>query len=150
MNAMRGFAIRHAEAPDAEAIARLNTQLGYPVDAATITRRLEKLLQRPTHAVFVACDEDGVVHGFIALEQRLLLCSGEWVEIVALAVDEAQRRHGAGRALVMAGELWAHKRGVDYVFLRSNVLRAESHPFYEHLGYDRTKTQYAYARDLKA
>lgn len=150
MSASRGFSIRHAEATDAEAIARLAVQLGYLVEAATLARRLDKLLQRPTHAVFVACDEDGTVHGFIALEQRLLICSGERVEIVALAVDQAQRRSGAGRALVMAGELWAHKRGVAKVFLSSNVLREESHPFYAHLGYDRTKTQHAYARELKA
>jgi hypothetical protein len=32
--------------------------------------------------------------------------------------------------------------------VRSNVARAESHPFYERLGYVRTKTQHAYRKRL--
>ena len=148
MSSSRGFAIRHAETADAAAVAALCTQLGYPVEAEVIARRLDRLLKLPTQAVFVACDEDDAVHGFVATEQRLILEIGDRVEVVALVVDEAARRHGAGRALMTAAELWAHKRGVSEVFLRSNVLRAESHPFYESLGYARTKTQHAYARSL--
>jgi hypothetical protein len=32
--------------------------------------------------------------------------------------------------------------------VRSNVVRAESHPFYERLGYVRSKTQHAYRKHL--
>jgi hypothetical protein len=35
------------------------------------------------------------------------------------------------------------------LFLRSNVLRAEAHPFYEQLGFLRTKTQHAYVKPLR-
>jgi hypothetical protein len=34
------------------------------------------------------------------------------------------------------------------ISVRSNVARLESHPFYERLGYVRTKTQHAYAKQL--
>lgn len=148
MSGSRGFSIRHAEPTDAAAIAALCTQLGYPSEADVIARRLDRLLKLPTQAVFVACDEDDGVHGFVATEQRLILESGDRVEVVALAVDAAARRNGAGRALMAAAELWALKRGVPEVFLRSNVLREESHPFYESLGYTRTKTQHVYTRSL--
>ena len=32
--------------------------------------------------------------------------------------------------------------------VRSNVVRHESHPFYERVGYERTKTQHAYRKRL--
>lgn len=142
------LAIRHARPEDAEAIAALSGQLGYPVEVADISRRLKKMLDTPTQAVFVACDEDDRVHGYIAAEQRLLLESGAMVEIVGLSVDAALRRGGAGRALMLAAELWAHKRGVDRLTVRSNVLREEAHAFYPGLGYQLEKTQHCYRRSL--
>jgi hypothetical protein len=36
------------------------------------------------------------------------------------------------------------------VFLRSNNLRPESHPFYENLGYTRTQTQRAYPKRFES
>lgn len=87
--------------------------------------------------------------GFVGLEQRLMIESGERVEIVGLVVDERARRTGTGRRLVAAAEDWARARGMPELFLRSNVLRAEAHPFYEQLGFLRTKTQHAYVKPLR-
>ena len=147
---MANFAlsIRHARQEDADAIAVLAGALGHQVDAADIARRLRKLLDDPTQIVFVACDEDGRVHGYVAAEQRLLLETGAIVEIVGLAVDAELRRSGAGRALVSAAELWAYKRGVSRLRVRSNVLRDEAHAFYPGIGYALEKTQHCYAREL--
>ena len=75
--------------------------------------------------------------------------SGERVEIVGLVVDEQARRTGTGRRLVAAAEDWARARGMPELFLRSNVLRTEAHPFYEQLGFLRTKTQHAYVKPLR-
>ena len=63
-------------------------------------------------------------------------------------VDEEHRGRGAGRALVGAVEAWAGARGLPLMTVRSNVVRAESHPFYERLGYVRSKTQHAYRKHL--
>ena len=69
-------------------------------------------------------------------------------EIVGLVVDAAHRGRGVGRRLVAEVEAWAAARGLEVVTVRSNVARTESHPFYERLGYARTKTQHAYRKRL--
>jgi GNAT superfamily N-acetyltransferase len=141
--------IRTATIADAAEIARLSAQLGYPAPAGVFAARLQRLLDSPLHAVLVAASAaDHRLAGFIALEQRLTLELGERVEIVGLVVDAAARRGGIGRLLVTAAEGWTGDRGLDEVFLRSNVVRPEAHPFYEGLGYIRTKTQHAYRKRL--
>jgi len=47
-------------------------------------------------------------------------------------------------------ERWALEKQICDLFLRSNVARPEAHPFYERLGYERTKTQHAYKKVLHA
>lgn len=56
------------------------------------------------------------------------------------------RRGGLGRALVGVAEAWTHARGIPSLTVRSNAARAESHPFYEALGYARAKTQHVYSK----
>lgn len=142
------FSIRYARSEDAAALAQLATQLGYPASEADIGKRLRTLLERPTQAVFVACDEEGTVLGCIAAEQRLTLITGTTAEITALIVSPPHRRQGAGRALVLAAELWAHKRGLDQLSVRSNSVREEAHAFYPGLGYQHHKSQHCYLRQL--
>jgi len=149
MHAMpRTATIREATVGDAAEISRLSAQLGYPADTAVFAQRLTALIDSPKHAVLVADAGDAVLHGFIGVEHRLMLEMGERVEIVGLAVDAVARRGGVGRALVAAAEHWARARGIDEVFVRSNVVRPESHPFYERIGYLRSKTQHVYRRRL--
>jgi hypothetical protein len=45
-------------------------------------------------------------------------------------------------------EEWAREREIDEGGVRSNVVRTDSHPFYERLGYTRVKTQHAYRKGL--
>ena len=141
-------AIRSATVADAAEIARLSAQLGYPADEQVFAARLRRLLGSPVHAVLVAADADGPLAGFIALEQRITLELGERVEIVGLVVDGEVRRSGVGRSLVAAAERWTRDHGLAEVFLRSNIVRPEAHPFYERLGYLRAKTQHAYRKRL--
>ncbi|HEX2083533.1 MAG TPA: GNAT family N-acetyltransferase [Xanthomonadaceae bacterium] len=138
--------IRDATVDDAPEIARLSAQLGYPAEAAVFAERLRRLLPLPTHAVLVCEHEGGGLDGFVGLEHRLMIEAGERVEIVGLVVDARARRGGVGRALIAAAEAWTRARGLDALFLRSNVLRPEAHPFYESLGFLRTKTQHAYLK----
>lgn len=139
--------IRAATLADAAEIARLSAELGYPATLETMSARLQYLLASPRHAVLVG-DGGSRLLGWIALEQRVLLEYDERVEIVGLVVDAGQRRGGIGKALVAAGEQWAATRGIAEVFVRSNVTRESSHPFYVGLGYTRSKTQHAYRRRL--
>lgn len=78
----------------------------------------------------------------------MTLESGERIEIVGLVVSAAVRQGGVGRRLVDDAEQWAVSQGFDTIGVRSNVARAESHPFYERLGYVRGKTQHVYGKAL--
>ena len=140
--------LRRARADDAAELARLSGQLGYPQDATVFASRLRRLLVSADHPVIVATDDDRSLLGFVALENRLMLELGERVEIVGLAVDEGARRRGIGQALVHAAEDWAREIGVAEVMVRSNIARAQSHPFYEGAGFTRTKTQHVYRKRL--
>jgi GNAT superfamily N-acetyltransferase len=143
--------IRPATLEDAEEIARLVGQLGYPAEANEIRSRLDLLLGRPTHFIAVAAQEtDRHLLGWIAAEERDLLIAASQVEITGLVVDEAARGEGVGRLLVSAVERWAATRGLGQVGVRSNTMRAESHPFYESLGYARKKSQHVYQKAVPA
>ena len=140
--------VREAVAADAAAIAQLLGQLDYPAMADEVVARLDAIAASPRHAVFVALDEQGL-HGLIAIERQLGLAFGERSEIVALVVDADRRRSGAGQRLVEAASAWARERGDDLLVVRSNVARSESHPFYQGLGFERTKTQHVYKLQLE-
>src|SRR6266446_5931074 len=126
---MNDLAVRRAETTDATRIAELSGTLGYPVKADAMRGRLERLLGRDEHVVFVA-ETTEVVGWTHATEQETLVVAGR-CEIWGLVVAEGQRGRGVGRRLVEAVEQWALGRGLNEVSLRSNVIRPESHPFYE-------------------
>jgi len=86
------------------------------------------------------------VLGWVSAEEQLLLEAGARIEIVGLVVSSEHRRIAVGRALVAAVEEWQQVRGISVIFVRSNVARPESHPFYESIGYVRHKTQHAYIK----
>lgn len=138
---------RAATPDDAAGIARLSGQLGYPVDAASMAARLQQLLPRDSHFIRVAADGPHLL-GWIAAEQRLTLETGDSFEIVGLVVDRDAHRGGIGSTLVAAVADWARSRGGPRLIVRSNVVRTESHPFYERLGFARVKSQHVYRRDL--
>jgi GNAT superfamily N-acetyltransferase len=136
---------RTATLGDAPRLAQLSDALGYAVEPLIMAERLERLLKRAEDRVFVAEVDAGVV-GWIHCAEQELLEAGRRCEILGLIVDQAYRGQGIGRALVSAAESWALSRGLGLVSVRSNVVRAESHPFYERLGYVRAKTQHAYRK----
>jgi len=142
------FAIRRATLADAAAIAALSGELGYPASTQQMSQRLAALLPQATQFIAVAAAADGDVRAWIAAERRLLLEYGEKVEIVGLVVGAAARRSGVGKALVDAVEAWTREQGLAIIAVRSNAARAESHPFYERLGFVRRKTQHSYEKPL--
>jgi GNAT superfamily N-acetyltransferase len=138
---------RSATQSDAPRLAQLSDALGYAVDPAIMAERLKRLLERAEDRIFVAQTEARVV-GWIHCAEQELLEAGQRCEILGLIVDQAYRSQGVGRVLVSAAEHWALSRGLRQMSVRSNVVRAESHPFYERLGYVRAKTQHAYQKML--
>src|SRR6266404_2533465 len=90
--------IRKARRGDAERIARLSGELGYPASAAQVATRLRQLTPVSKHAVFVAESPDaatGVV-GWVHVSVAHLLESDIRAEVNGLVVAEGQRSAGAG------------------------------------------------------
>lgn len=142
--------MRDARHDDAAELARLCTLLAYPVDGDRMAGRLATLLASPSHAVMVAAsaDDDSGLMGMVAAEWRLMIEFGGRAEITALIVDPQARRLGLARRLVDAACDWIRGQGGTDVFVRSNILRPESHAFYPAAGFTLAKTQHVYVRRL--
>src|SRR5262245_4632331 len=102
--------IRSARPGDAAEIARLSGELGYPLSADEMTRRLTVLLGDARHHVAIV-DAGERLLAWMHVEHRSSLESGDRAELVGLVVDSSARRHGWGRSLVDAAEVWARERG---------------------------------------
>jgi GNAT superfamily N-acetyltransferase len=141
--------IRRARRGDAERIAQLSGELGYPASAAQIATRLRQLTPVSKHAVFVAesLAAAGVV-GWVHVSVAHLLESDIRAEVNGLIVGEGQRSAGAGAKLLEAAEEWARRRGCRGMNVRSNVIRERAHGFYERNGYEHYKTQKAFRKAL--
>jgi GNAT superfamily N-acetyltransferase len=138
--------IREAAPSDAPRLAELSGELGYPVSAEVMASRLERVLLRAEDIVLVAELPSAGVVGWLHAAEHELLEAGRYAEILGLVVDGAHRGGGVGRELIARIESWAAARGLDAMHVRSNVVRIESHPFYQRLGYERVKTQHSYRK----
>jgi len=142
--------IRKARRSDADRIAQLSGELGYPASAAQIAVRLRQLTTVSKHAVFVAESPEaatGVV-GWVHVSVSHLLESDVRAEVNGLIVAEGQRSAGAGAKLLEAAEAWARRRGCRGMNVRSNVIRERAHKFYERQGYEHYKSQKAFRKPL--
>ena len=139
--------IRLASSGDAERIAVLCQQLGYPASQEKVQRRLNQIQQDEQQAVYVA-ELSGHLIGWVYVHVCKLLVADPQAEIVGLVVDEDHRRCGVGRLLMQQVEKWAREKGCWEVYLRSNVVREGAHAFYEGIGYSSAKTSMAFRKAL--
>jgi GNAT superfamily N-acetyltransferase len=100
------------------------------------------------HRVFVAEDAAGNVVGWVQVHFTRHLASDPRGEVAGLVVAAGARGRGLGRKLMHAAEQWTREQGGTVVALRSNILRQETHRFYERLGYAVTKTSLYFQRDI--
>jgi GNAT superfamily N-acetyltransferase len=134
---------------DVAEVTELCGQLSYPSTAAQVAHRFDLLEHDREHALFVAQAPDGKVVGWVHAHEVRLMESDPLVEIWGLVVDAAHHRQGVGQALMRCAEEWASQRGYAEVRLRSNVVRTEAHRFYQHLGYQISKTSYTFEKSLQ-
>ena len=134
---------------DAEALAALAGELGYPATPGAMQVRLADLLARPDdHRIWVARFEDRPIAWLHAFVARYLV-DDPYAEIGGLVVAEGERGHGVGALLLKAVEVWARAQGFDRVGVHSNVLRADAHRFYERAGFELEKRQGVFTRRLE-
>src|SRR6185312_84267 len=137
--------IRTATAADAEDIARLSGQLGYPSTVEETLQRLRAVSRHSEHTVYVA-EANGKLLGWIHVFARPSLTAEPSAEVAGLVVDEQYRNCGVGQALMRQAERWAEVEGYGAVTLRSNVKRLRAHAFYERLGYQNIKTSKSFCK----
>jgi len=130
--------IRDATLDDAEDIATLLGDLGYPATADRVRTRLTKLIGRDDYAVrlFVNGEE---IDGLIALTLTLTLHEDTpVVEVAALVVRSDARRRGAGSALLAEADAFARAHKAQRITLSSRTDRGDAHAFYAACGFERT------------
>jgi GNAT superfamily N-acetyltransferase len=133
--------IRRATTADAEAIATLFTDEGYPAGPSDIVERLERFASG--HSQVLVAEGDGVVLGFVALHALPRFEHDDRiVRLLALVVDAGARERGLGRALIAAAEDVATELGAAFTEITAAHHRPEARRLYETLGYDAGVTTY--------
>jgi GNAT superfamily N-acetyltransferase len=133
--------LRPAEPSDAESIATMFTDEGYPAGPSDIVTRLERFAT-PGARVIVAEHDDALL-GFIAIHALPRFEHDDWiVRILALVVDAGARERGVGRALMAEAERVGREIGGAFIELTAGHHRPEARHLYESLGYDPSVTAY--------
>lgn len=134
--------VRDARVDDAGALARLCTQLGYPTSSDVMPGRVARLTNDSNARALVA-DQNGVVIGLATIHLRYTMNhEAPIAQLTLLVVDESNRTHGVGRALVETAEAWAKERGSHRINVTTALNRAGAHAFYERLSYAHTGRRY--------
>ena len=142
-------AVAAAEPRDAPELARLSTQLGYPMTEAQALERLAALAGHPDHRLLVARRADRRrVAGWLQVSRPRIFETPDSAEIAGLVVDEDQRGRGIGPLLLRAAEAWARASGCAALRVRSNVVRERAHAFYVREGYAEIKRQKVFEKRL--
>ena len=139
--------LRPAEEADADRIAALSIQLGYPATPEVIQERL-RLLARPGETPVLVAVVDGKVVGWVQVGRTFSLEAGAQAILQGLVVDEACRGRGIGAALVAAAEAWTRAQGLGILRVRTNTARTYTHRFYTNLGFQEVKRQVVFQKDL--
>ena len=133
--------VRDVDAGDADALARLCGQLGYPSSAEAVLQRLERLVRSGARALVATSGGD--VIGLATVHLRgMINHEAPLAQLTLLVVDEERRSQGVGRALVDEAEAWARAQGCRRIIVTTALHRTGAHAFYERIGYAHTGRRY--------
>lgn len=132
---------RPATGADAETIAALFTEEGYPAGPSDIVERLTRFSSDHSR-VFVA-EHEGALLGFIAFHAMPRFEHDDRIlRILALVVDAGARERGVGRGLIAEAERVGTELGAAFIEITAAHHRPEARHLYDSLGYDATVTAY--------
>jgi GNAT superfamily N-acetyltransferase len=133
--------VRPATTADADRIAALFTDEGYPSGPSDIVERLARF--DSGHSRVLVADHDGEILGFVAVHALPRFeHSDRIVRIMALVVDAGVRERGIGRLLMDAAEDMGRAVGAAFAEVTAGHHRPDARRLYEELGYDGTVAAY--------
>ena len=130
-----GTDLRSAMIADADDVARLLTDLGYPCEIEDAAERIDAIAANDRQALVLA-RRDGAVCGLVALDFMYYLPLGTITcRVTALVVTPTAQGLGIGRQLLKEAERRARSGGAARIELTSGSQRTEAHAFYRACGY---------------
>ncbi len=140
---MPDFDIRETRLADADSLAFLVSELGYPSTRNEMTERLVGLLSDPNYVAFVAERRSEILGLGGGNLSRYFEKNGIYARLVILVVSQAARGLGVGTALLEAVEHWARSLGAGELIVNSGSHRQAAHRFYERCGFQITGVRLA-------
>ncbi len=139
---MADFIIRNVEEKDAEQIAGLLGELGYPHPAAFVRKKIRAISKSENDILFVA-ETMGLVIGAAHLHiAHMLHEEGKLGRIMALIVTNQYRWLGVGKLLITKAEIRAKEEGCSTMEVTSAQHREPAKKFYEGLGYSEKRRRF--------
>ena len=133
--------IRPAAETDAETIASLFTDEGYPAGPSDIVERLTRFAS--DHSRVLVAEHEEALLGFIALHAMPRFEHDDRIlRVLALVVDAGARERGVGRALMAEAERIGAELGAAFIEITAGHHRPEARRLYESLGYDGSVAAY--------
>ena len=130
-----GTDLRSAMIADADDVARLLSELGYPCEIDDAAERIDAIAANDRQALVLARRE-GAVCGLVALDFMYYLPLGTITcRVTALVVTPTAQGLGIGRQLLKEAERRARGGGASRIELTSGSQRTEAHAFYRACGY---------------
>ncbi len=127
--------VRPATAEDAERLASLLTDEGYPAGSSDLASRIERY--GALRSQVLVAEAGGDVVGFVTV---LVLPRFEvddlFARITSLVVEAGVRERGIGRLLMHAAEEQARAAGAAWLEVTAGHHRPDARRLFESLGYD--------------
>lgn len=137
--------LRNAVPADADDVAHLLAELGYPCDLADASERVSAILANDRQALVLA-RRNGAVCGLVALDFMYYLPLGTTTcRVTALVVTTSAQGMGIGRHLLKEAERRARAGGAARIELTSGAQRTEAHAFYQACGYSGSSVRFVKA-----
>lgn len=141
MNDAAQLTIRTATEEDAERLATLLTDEGYPAGPSDLARRIARF-DGPASRVLVAEQADEVL-GFVAFHLVPRFETEDWfIRVITVVVDPGARERGIAKALLAEVERIGREEGVAFLEVTAGHHRPEARHLFESVGYDATVTTY--------
>lgn len=128
--------IRDATRADADGVAALLADLGYPASTEAAAAHIARFTEDPASRLQVAATAGGLI-GLVAthivprLDDDRFSC-----RVTDIVVSASHRRSGIGSALMTAAEHEARRTGAPRLDLSSGEWRADAYAFYTRLGFE--------------